>query len=42
MRVGGSENPNFYFVKFGIDVGSIEVVGTGGIAGVDRSKHAID
>ena len=42
MRVGSSENASFYFVKFGIDIGSIQLVGSGAVAGIDRSEHAID
>jgi hypothetical protein len=36
MSVGSSENPSLHVVKSGINLGSIHLVGPGGIAGIDR------
>ena len=40
--VGSGENPRLYIVEFGINIGSIQLVCAGQIAGIDRSEHAIN
>jgi hypothetical protein len=41
-RVGRRHHPGLHDVKSGIDLGCIDRVGAGGVAGVDRGEHMID
>ena len=42
MGAGSRKNLSFHDIEFGVDVGSIEFVGAGDVAGIDRREHAID
>jgi hypothetical protein len=42
MSAGSRKNPSFHDIEFGVDVGSIQFVGAGDVAGIDRREHAIN